>query len=197
MTRLDFARRLARNALLWVVPVALVWLVLTPVYNRMLAEEAQFVLRLTESPDATRLYMRDTHILRITRLDIGGGQTALHETRMTDFHFDWILLATLFLATPGAPARERLRTLGWSAAVLFLFHWLLVVFFVKSIYAIGLGEWSARHYGAFGRNFWSLGKHLLDLPIKFGLPFALWAFFHLDRLRGTDSDPAPAKPKRA
>ncbi len=175
--------------------MALVWVVLTPIYNRIVANEAELVLRLTESPNATRLYVRDTHILRVTRLDIGGGQTALHESRMTDLHFDWILLATLFLATPGVPARDRLRSLGWSAAVLFAFHWLLAVFFVKSIYANELGEWSLRHYGALARNFWGLGKHLLNLPIKFALPFALWAFFHLDQLRGTAAEPEPARPK--
>ena len=189
MAGADFATRLARRALLWLLPVAAVWLLLTPLYNRVLVGEGAQLLRLTESPNATLLYLRDTHVLRIARLDIGGGQTALHETRLTDFHFDWILLAALFLATPGATPRERLRTLGWSSLGLAVFHLLLLLFYVKSVYANGLGDWSAQHYGAWGRNFWGLGKHILDLPVKFGLPFALWAYFHFAKLR-----PPPAAP---
>ena len=38
---------------------------------------------------------------------------------------------------------------------------------MKFVYATQLGAWSLAHYGAFARNFWGLGKHLLDLPFKF------------------------------
>lgn len=175
MDRVAFARRLARNALLWIVPVALVWLTLTPLYNRILTAAGELVLHAGEFPDATRLYVRDQGVLRITRLDVAGGQSVLHETQLSDFHFDWILLATLFFATPGVTWTRRLRTFGWAAAALVVFHVLLLVFYVESQYANGLGEWSARHYGALARNFWGLGKHILNLPFKFALPFALWA----------------------
>jgi hypothetical protein len=177
MERIDFARRLTRNALLWILPMALLWLLLTPSYNRLLAATGEILLHLGESPNTSRLYVRDTHILRIVRTDIGGGQKTLHETRLSDFHFDWILLGALLLATPGVPPARRVRALAWSAGVLLVFHLLLLVFYVESIYATGLGDWSARHYGALARNFWGLGKHLLDLPFKLGLPFALWAWF--------------------
>jgi hypothetical protein len=175
MERTEFARRLTRNALLWIAPVALVWLVATPVYNRFLAAAGEIVLHAAESPNASRLYVRDSHVLRIVRTDIGGGQNTLHETRLSDFHFDWILLGVLFLATPSIAPRRRAETLAWSVAALVLFHLLLVVFYVESVYANDLGDWSLRHYGALARNFWGLGKHLLDLPLKFALPFALWA----------------------
>jgi hypothetical protein len=175
VARIDFARRLARNALLWIVPVAVVWLLLTPLYNRFLAGAAQTLLHLGESTDASRLYVRDTHVVRIVRNDIGGGQNTLNETRLTDFHFDWILLGVLFLATPGVAPQRRAQALAWSAGALLVFHLLLVIFYVESLYANGLGVWSQRHYGALARNFWGLGKHLLDLPFKFALPFALWA----------------------
>lgn len=193
MERIDFARRLTRNALLWILPVALVWLVATPVYNRFLAAAGEFMLHIGESPNASRLYVRDSHILRIVRTDIGGGQSTLHETRLDDFHFDWILLGVLFLATPAIASRRRAETMAWSVAALVLFHLLLVVFYVESVYANDLGDWSLRHYGALARNLWGLGKHLLDLPFKFALPFALWALFHLGSL---DSAPAAARSGR-
>ncbi len=194
MERVDFARRLARNALLWILPMAILWVALTPFYNRILASSGEALLRLVESPNATRLYVRDRQVLRVTRADVGGGQTALGETRLSDFHFNWILLATLFLATPGVAPRRRARTLAWSAGALVSFHLLLVMFYVESLYANGLGDWSLRHYGALARNFWGLGKHLLDLPFKFALPFALWAGFNLALLR--EPTVAPAKPQR-
>jgi hypothetical protein len=187
MERIDFARRLARNTLLWILPMALVWLLLTPSYNRFLAAAGEILLHLGESPNASRLHVRDTHVLRIVRTDIGGGQNALHETRLSDFHFDWILLGVLFLATPAIAPRRRAETMAWSVAALLLFHLLLVVFYVESVYANDLGDWSLRHYGAWARNFWGLGEHLLDLPFKFALPFALWALFHLGSL---DTPPA-------
>ena len=190
MERIDFARRLARNALLWILPVTVLWLVMTPWYNRFLAATGEAVLHLGESTDASRLYVRDTHVLRIVRTDIGGGQNALKESRLTDAHFDWILLGVLFLATPGEPPGRRLRALAISAVALAALHVLLVVFYVESTYALQLGDWSARHYGALARNFWGLGWHLLDLPFKFGLPLALWATFHLDRFRGSAEPPA-------
>jgi hypothetical protein len=175
MKRIDYAWRLTRNALLWVLPVAFVWVVATPAYNRFLAAAGELVLHAGESPNASRLYVRDSQILRIVRTDIGGGQSTLHETRLGDFHFDWILLGVLFLATPSVAPRRRAETMAWSIAVLVVFHVLLVVFYVESFYANDLGDWSLRHYGALGRNFWGLGEHLLDLPFKFALPFALWA----------------------
>jgi hypothetical protein len=194
--RAAFARLLARNALLWIVPVAIFWLVLTPLYNRYLVAAGESLLHLGESPDATRLYLRDQGVLRITRLDIGGGQSVLHETALSDFHFDWILLATLFLATPGVPMRRRLRALGWPALALLVFHLLLLVFYVESTYANGLGDWSARHYGALARNFWGLGKHILNLPFKFALPFGLWAAVFWRSLDQPAEEAQPARKAR-
>jgi hypothetical protein len=49
-------------------------------------------------------------------------------------------------------------------------------------YATQLGEWSQEHYGSFAQTFWGLGKHLLDLPFKFGLPLILFAGYYYDWL---------------
>ena len=48
-------------------------------------------------------------------------------------------------------------------------------FWVKFIYATQLGSWSLEQYGALTRNVWGMGKHVLDLPVKLGLPLLLWA----------------------
>ena len=171
--------RWLRRLLLWLVPVTLLWLLVTPIYNRVLARTAERLLRLGEWPAVTRLYVKETHHLLITRADHGGGQAYLHSFRLTDCHFSLILVGALFLAVPAEPGRRRLAALGWALAATVAFPLLLVFCMVKFVYATQLGAWSLAHYGPWGRNFWGLAKHLLDLPLKFALPFLLWAGFYL------------------
>jgi hypothetical protein len=168
-----------RNALLWLVPVALLWVLFTPVYNRFLLGSAQTLAHWTESPDVTNLLRKDDHFAYIARLDFPPSKSLVHSFRVTDVHFHLVMLGTLFLAVPGVPWRRRLENLGWAVLITVFFDILLIFFYVKSTYATQLGDWSLAHYGAFARNFWGLGKHLLDLPFKFALPFVLWAGFYL------------------
>ena len=102
----------------------------------------------------------------------------------TDYH--WLLLyealetyCSEFNERPDGPlyAGYGIERLDFGALV-DLFFW------VKFAYATQLGAWSAAHYGPFARNFWGLGKHVLDLPVKLALPFALWAGFYLRQLTG-------------
>lgn len=180
--RWPWTYRLVRNTVLWLLPAAVVWALLTPSYNRFLEVAGQNLLGLTESPDVTRLDPRDEHTVTIARLDFPPQREVVSSFRATDLHFPVILLLALFLAVPDVPWRDRLSNLGVALVVTALFHVVLVLFWVKFVYATQLGDWSLEHYGAFGRNFWGLGKHLLDLPVKLALPFLLWAGFYLDRL---------------
>jgi hypothetical protein len=180
--------RLVLRLLAWLIPVTVAWLALTPVYNNILRIGGERLVRLTEHPPVTRLERYDTHHLLITRSDIPTSQGSLSSIRTTDLHFDLILLAALFLAVPGEPLRTRFANLGWAALISVAFHLVLVVFWVKFVYATQLGTWSLEHYGPFGRNFWGLGKHLLDLPFKFALPLILWSYFYLGRLIATGGD---------
>jgi len=168
-----------RNALLWLVPVALLWVLFTPVYNRFLLGSAENLARWTESPDVTNLLRKDDHFAYVARRDFPPSKSLVHSFRVTDVHFHLVMLGTLFLAVPGVPWRRRLENLGWAVLVTVFFDILLIFFYVKFTYATQLGDWSLAHYGAFARNFWGLGKHLLDLPFKFALPFLLWAGFYL------------------
>ena len=179
----SWAPRFARSLLAWMIPAAALWLLLTPSYNRALLHGTETLLHLFESPDQTRLYLKAAHFATIVRGDYRGGQAVAGEFRVSDSHFNWILLIALFLAVPDLPWRARLRRLGWAAAILVVFHFTLVLFHVQFFPATQLGEWSSRQYGSFARNFWGLGKHLLDLPFKFGMPLALWAAFHWRALR--------------
>lgn len=170
-----------RNVLLWLLPAFLVWFLLTPFYNRFLQISAENLLNLFESPDVTRLVPQETHVAIVSRTDFPAGRSSVGKVRTTDLHFPNVLLIALFLAVPGLAWKERLTNLGMAFLVSVVFQIVLHVFWVKFIYATQLGSWSMENYGAFSRNFWGLGKHLLDLPIKLGLPFALWAAYYLDR----------------
>ncbi len=185
-----------RNLLLLIVPVAVVWFLATPLYNRLLLGGAQSLLHLTESPDATNLLPRDRDSAFVQRRDFPPSKSLVHGFQVTDVHFHLILVGTLFLAIPGVPWRRKLENLAWAIGITVLFDILLVFLIVKAEYATGLGAWSAAHYGAFAQNFYGLLKHLLDLPFKLGLPFLLWAGFYLADLRGERLEPVPAPSSR-
>lgn len=191
-------RGLVRNLLLLIVPVAVVWYLLTPVYNRLLLGAAQTLLHATESPDVTNLLPRDRQSAYVQRRDFPPTKSLVHAFQLTDVHFHLILVATLFLAIPSVPWRRRLENLAWAVGITVFFDILLVFLIVKSTYATGLGAWSAGHYGAFAQNAYGLSKHLLDLPFKLGLPFVLWAAFYLGDLRGDrPAEPVVAAPRPA
>lgn len=172
-----WTRRFVRNLLILLVPAAIVWLLLTPLYNPFLTAATERLLHFGESPDVTRLHYLD-HYAQVVRLDYQAEKGFLYRIRVTDLHFHLILVFALFLAVPGVAARRRWENLGWATLATVVFDLLLFFFFVKFVYATQLGAWSAAHYGTFGQNFWGLGKHLLDLPFKFALPLILWAGFY-------------------
>lgn len=177
--RRAFARRFAAGMALWLVPVALVWALATPFYNRFLTRATENLLRLAESPNVTRLAVTRTHYFLITRTDFPPSRGQVSSVRVTDTHFPLVMLGAFFLAVPGVGLRRRLGALGWAALISAFFHIVSLFFWVKFVYATQLGDWSAEHYGPWGQNFWGLGKHLLDLPFKFALPLILWAAFYL------------------
>ncbi|MEM7479757.1 MAG: hypothetical protein AAF481_01170 [Acidobacteriota bacterium] len=174
--------------LAWIVPVTLVWLVITPFYNRFLKVSAENLLTLSESPDVTELYFHPDEKYRkggyvvVHRSDFPPAKRQVYSFRATDLHFHLILLAGLFLAVPGVPIKERLPRLGWALLIAVFFHVILAFFWVKFAYATQLGRWSLDNYGAFARNFYGLGKHLLDLPFKLAFPFVLFVVFYFPQL---------------
>lgn len=186
----NWALLLVRNALLWVVPVALLWLLMTPVYNRFLLGSAQNLVHLTEYPSVTDLMRKDTHFAYISRRDFPPAKSLVHSFRVTDVHFHLIMLGVLFLAVPGIPWRRRLENLGWAVLITIFFDIFLIFFYVKATY-VHLGPWSTAHYSAFAINFWGLAEHVMDLAFKFALPLLLWAGFYYRELTA-GIRPAPA-----
>jgi len=179
--RLDL-RRFLRNVLLWLLPVLAAWAVATPYYNRLLVTVAALPFKLIESPNITQLLPTDAHYIVVSRRDFPPARFNLYRIRVTDLHFPTVLLGAFFLAVPGVGFGRRLRNLGLASLISAAFHVLLLILWVQFVYATQLGSWSAEHYGPFAREAWGLAKHVLDLPVKLALPFALWAAFYLPRL---------------
>jgi len=191
--RRGWAARLIRNSLLWMVPVAALWWLATPVYNRMLLSSAGGLLSLFEHPAVTELLAKGDHDAYVVRRDFPPARALVHPFHVTDVHFHLLLLGALFLGVPGLPWRERLGNLAIAALVTVVYDVLLVVFIVEFVYSTQLGAFSLAHYGAVARNFWGLGKHLLDLPFKLALPLLLWCAFYLPQLRAAAASAAAAR----
>ena len=182
--RRGWALRLARN-LAFTAPLAMAgWLLLSPFLSLFVVKAAERLTRLFERPAVTRIELSQGEDALISRGDTRAGGRLPYGVRVTDIHFPLVLLIAIFLATPDVAAGERLANLGYALLIVLFFFIIDLFFWVKFAYATQLGAWSAAHYGPFARNFWGLGKHILDLPVKLALPFALWAAFYLRQLAG-------------
>ena len=186
--------RFLRNLVLAFVPVVVCWLLITPIYNRFLIRATENLTQLIERPNQTSLKPHETHYVLIYRGDLRGQTSTghLYSVRTTDVHFPVLLLAAMFLAVPDLSLQEKLRHLAWALLVTVFFHLLSLFFWIQFAYATQLGNWSLEHYSAFWRNFWGLGKHLLDLPFKFAWPLVLWLAFFGRRLLSQPVQPTPA-----
>lgn len=187
-----WAALLIRNTLLWLVPVAVVWWLATPIYNRFLLRNAAGLLHLVEHPVVTDLLPRGDHDAYLVRRDFPPARSLVRPFHVTDVHFHLLLLGALFLAVPEVPWRERARNLAIAALITVAYDVLVLLSIVEFVYSTQLGAWSLAHYGAFARNVYGLGKHLLDLPFKLALPLLLWCAFYLPHLRAAAGAP-PAR----
>lgn len=178
--------RLAKRLPLAFLPALAVWLLFSPLYNRWLTVGSEGFLRLFESPDRSTFYLRDSGWMMVTRADYGGGQGSLHEIRLADVHFNFLLWSAFAFATPGMPLAERLRRWAQGLLILGPFHLVLTALSAEFVYATQLGAWSLSHYGPWSRNLIGLSKHVTDLPLKLAMPLILWVgFFGLGRVLGT------------
>ena len=165
----SFVRRL-----LLALPAAfLVWWLLIPLYNPFLTQAGQSLARLTEHPSVTKLQRRDRHYVLVDRVDAPSARLP-YAVRLTDIHYPTALYAALVLAVPGVGWRRRLGVLGTSLLILAVFHVVDLFFWIEFVYATQLGGWSEEEFGPWARNVYGLGKHVLDLPVKLGLPLLLW-----------------------
>lgn len=150
------------------------WFAFSAPYERLLAGAGEALLRVTESPAITRLSAEGGEIV-VDRSDFSPAAPR-PGLPAADLHFNLALLAALFALDRRPWEGPRVAALLEGCALLFVVHVAALFLQVRSLYATGLGPWSAAHYGAVARNVWSGAFHFYMIAGRFAAPFAIWWF---------------------
>ncbi len=196
-------RRFLRRLPLALVVAMAVWLMLRPALDVAVPKLAEVLIRAFEYPRVTRLVPSE-HWVEVRRSDFRTG-SAIPKVPLTEIHFNTIVLLALHLATARPLSRTQLERLLMAWCLLYLTQSLNLVFHVKTIYALALGEWSGQNYSPVSRNLFASLQYFTDLPGRFAFPFLFWMGFNWDRVmelvgitdESSDKPEQPAKRKRA
>jgi hypothetical protein len=169
-----FLRRLPVTLIAAVV----IWLLLRPAIDTAVAGLAQTLIRSFEYPRVTRLVV-DDHRAQMRRSDLRT-DSKVPSVSMTEVTFNTIVLLALYLALPHPFSRKQLERLFMGWCVLCLSQSINLLFHVKTLYSMGLGEWSQHHYSDLARNIFGFGRYFTDLPGRFSFPFLIWLGFNWD-----------------
>src|SRR5262245_2907664 len=148
------------------------WLTLSRPYERAVAEGAEFVIRVFESPAMTKLEAHPGEIV-VTRGD-WPPSTPSPGLPADDLHFNFVLLVALFALDRRPLGSSRTAPLAIPCPGRYLVHIAALVFEVRAVYATRLGAWSQTHFGPLARNFWAAGYHFYVIAGRFAAPFAIW-----------------------
>jgi hypothetical protein len=175
-----------------------IWMLARPLLDTAITGLAQTVIRAYEYPRVTRLVVADSQA-QVRRSDFRS-DSQIPAVPLTEISFNTIVLLALYLALPKPLSRKQLEQLFMGCCVLLLTQSINLVFHVKTLYALGLGEWSQQHYSDAARNAYGFFRYFTDLPGRFSFPFLIWMGFnwHQVMLLINQSGARPsAKPLRA
>jgi hypothetical protein len=175
---MDATRIFLRRLPVTLFGAIIVWLLLRPALDSLVAGIAQTLVRSFEHPRVTRLVIED-HRVQIRRSDLHV-DSKVYSVSMTEVSFNTIVLIALYLALPRPFSRRQLERLFMGWCVLVACQAVNLVFHVKTLYATGLGEWSQHYYSNLARNVFGLGRYFTDLPGRFSFPFVIWLGFNWD-----------------
>ncbi len=167
-----FLRRLP----LTLIAAVIIWLILRPAIDTVVAGLAQTLIRSFEYPRVTRLIVED-HRVQMRRTDLRT-DSKVPSVSMNEVTFNTIVLLALYLALPHPFSRRQLERLFMGWCVLCLTQSINLLFHVKTLYAMGLGEWSQQNYSDLARNFYGFSRYFTDLPGRFSFPFLIWLGFN-------------------
>jgi hypothetical protein len=173
---------LAKGAAGFLAGVALWWALSAP-YARLLASVSESLMRLAERPAVTRLAADGTELV-IDRDDFPRASPRPGLLLM-DLTANVIVLTTLFAVARHPFSDRNIVGLLLASLSLVAVHVLAVIVNVQAIYALRLGAWSTRNYGAVARNFWGAGAHFYSVVGVFGAAFALWWLFRPSPVENT------------
>jgi len=167
-----FLRRLP----LTLIAAVAIWLALRPAIDTVVAGFAQTLIRSFEYPRVTRLVVED-HRVQMRRTDLRT-DSKVPSVSMNEINFNTIVLLALYLALPNPFSKRQLERLFMGWCVLCLTQSINLLFHVKALYAMGLGEWSQHNYSDLARNVFGFGRYFSDLPGRFSFPFLIWMGFN-------------------
>ena len=170
----SFLKRLPLTLLVAMV----VWLLLRPVLDTAIPGFAQLLIRSFEYPRVTRLIVED-HMAEVHRADFRT-DSGIPAIPLTEKHFNTIVLLALYLALPRPFSRRQLERLFMGWCILYLSQTMNLLFHVKCLYALSLGEWSLQNYSDLSRDFYGFWRYFTDLPGRFSFPFLIWLGFNWD-----------------
>jgi hypothetical protein len=166
------------------------WVLLSPVYDRVVAAGAESIMRAFEKPKVTRLRLAADNFTTVDRADFDP-RSKRPGISIRDLTFNIVLLIALFAASSRPFTDRNIGGFLVAAVILALTHIFGVVTEVMSIYVAKLGLWSTVNYGEFDRNLWGVLNHFYRLVLMYAIAFALWWIF-----RDAAAKPAAAKVKK-
>jgi len=187
LPRIDW--RLAVKAFAGFIAGVVLWMLLSPAYDRAIGAAAQATMRAFENPKVTRLRLEPDRLTTVDRSDFDP-RSKRPAISIADLTFNFVLLTALFAAAPRVFSDRNIGGFLAASATLALTHILGVITRVKSIYVAKLGMWSTVNYTSFDRNLWGTADHFYRLVFMYAIAFALWWLFR------DSASAAPAKKKR-
>lgn len=184
------AWRTALRALAGFAAGLAVYVLITPLYDRVIAETAEKSMRAFERPPVTRLQRAEDGNVTVDRSDFDP-RSRRPGIPLRDLTFNFVLLCALFAANQRPLSDRNIGGFLAASAALALTHVLGTMTEVMSIYALKLGMWSQMHFSAFERNFWGVASHFYRLVLMYAIAFALWWIFRAPAAGG-----APLRARR-
>jgi hypothetical protein len=182
--------RVALRAFAGFVAGVIVWVMLSPLYDRLLAKGAEAVMRGFEKPKVTRLRPQPDQFTTVDRADFDP-RSKRPGISIRDLTFNFVLLVALFAASKRPYTDRNIGGFLVATAILTLTHVFAVLTEVMAIYVGKLGMWSTVNYSAMERNVWGVANHSYRLVLMYAIAFALWWIF-----RDASTAAAPVKAKK-
>jgi hypothetical protein len=172
----------------------LLWVFLSPLYDRMISSGAAATMRVFERPPVTYLRMAADNFVTVNRSDFDP-RSKRPAIPVRDLTFNVLLLTALFAASKRTFSDRNIGGFVVAAVILALTHVLGTIAEVMSIYVAKLGPWSIAHYSDFERTFWGVTNHFYRLVLMYAIAFALWWIFR-DKNEAVPAKTRPPKKKR-
>lgn len=147
------------------------WLYATPLYNRVIAEIAQPIMRIDPR-------LRNAEIIVAERRLIARGNADQPHlpgvvVPVEELTYNVILLAGLFATNP-APFRDRtMKLFAYSLLILFATHVLATVISIEATY-VTQTAWGATAYSTMESGFWRGAEFAYRLAGMFAIAFGCW-----------------------